>query len=476
MNPISFAPDHRLRRLIVATGLRYFPGGLESCNIVRLIRPLALTVMAFISFATSTPAEEVFVPDPNFNAVIREALGKPNGPLTQADMLSLTNLGAIFRNITNVQGLEAAQNLVSLDLQDNRITSFKFPTNLTHLVSLDLSENRFPELALLGLTNLTTLRLENGRLTKLTLPAGLTKLTTLRAGFNQLSSLTLPADMTNLSLLNVFQNQLTNLTLPSELTGLTNLNLDGNQLSTLTLPSGMTRLDTLIASANQLSSFTLPADMTKLMFIRLNDNQLANLTLPAGMTDLASLVVSGNQLTNLTLPPDLNHLTQLELAGNNLSSLALPPGLTSLAFLNLNNNQLTNITFPPDLQQLIGLFMASNPLTTFVLSEPLATTGMASVVDSLRTQGVSVFTYPLAVSLASPRRTLTGAFEFTLTGPPGNYAVLSTTNLVAFSTLGTATNTLGRALFAEVQADVSGQKFYRARLLTPSANTVGRSP
>jgi len=57
------------------------------------------------------------------------------GPLTQQDMLSLTNLGAVFRNITNLQGLEAAQNLVSLDLQDNRITSVNILTNLTRLVS-----------------------------------------------------------------------------------------------------------------------------------------------------------------------------------------------------------------------------------------------------------------------------------------------------------------------------------------------------
>jgi hypothetical protein len=65
-------------------------------------------------------------------------------------MLGLTGLSAIFRNITNVQGLEAAQNLISLDLQDNRITSVNILTNLTRLVVLDLSENRFPQLTVTG--------------------------------------------------------------------------------------------------------------------------------------------------------------------------------------------------------------------------------------------------------------------------------------------------------------------------------------
>jgi formylglycine-generating enzyme required for sulfatase activity len=438
----------------------------------QIIRPLALTVLMLGSFTASTLAEEVIIPDPNLNAVVRATLQKPTGPLTQLDMLALTNLSAIFRNITNVQGLEAAQNLESLDLQDNRITSLNFPTNLTRLVFLDLSENRFPQLTLPdGLSNLTTLRVELGGLTNVTLPTGLTNLTSLRLGFNQLPSLTLPADMTNLSLLSVYQNQLTNLTLPPTLTSLTNLNLDGNRLSSLNLPASLPNLTALIVSGNQLTSFTAPADMTKLEFLRLSDNQLTKLSVPPGLTNLASFVVSGNQLTNLTLPPDLNHLTQIELARNNLTSLTLPPGLTSLAFLNLTDNQLTNITLPPDLQQLIGLFMAGNPLTTFVLSEPLAATGMASVVDSLRTQGISVFTYPLVAQLVQPLM-LAGSFKFGITGPPGVYSVLGSTNLATWSAVGVATNPLGSVNFHDVTANASPQTFYRALRQTPPANMV----
>jgi formylglycine-generating enzyme required for sulfatase activity len=463
-------------------------------TIIHASRPLVLTLLALTSFITRSFAQEVTIPDPNLNAVVREALGKPAGPLTQLDMLSLTNLGAVFRNITNVQGLEAAQNLVSLDLQDNRITSVNILANLTRLVFLDLSENRFPQLTIPGgMTNLTTLRAEFGGLTNVTLPAGLTKLTSLRLGFNQLPSLTLPADMTNLSLLSIFQNQLANLTLPPKLPNLSFLSLDGNRLSSLNLPAGMTKLDTLIASANQLTNFTLPADMTNLIFLRLNDNQLTNfslpaglnqlsllvllgnqlssLTLPVGMTNLSSLVLSSNKLTSLTLPPDLNHLTQIELAGNKLTSLTLPAGLTSLAFLNLTDNQLTNVTLPPDLQQLIGLFVGGNPLATFVLSEPLAATGMASVVDSFRNQGVAVFTYPLAVQLVLPRA-FSGAFKFGITGPPGVYTVLGSTNLAVWSVLRAVSNPLGSINFSDATANSSPQKFYRTLLQVPPANMV----
>jgi len=69
----------------------------------RTLRHLIATLI-LTGFAASVLAQEVSIPDPNLNSVIREALQKPSGPLTQSDMLGLTNLSAIFRNIANVQG------------------------------------------------------------------------------------------------------------------------------------------------------------------------------------------------------------------------------------------------------------------------------------------------------------------------------------------------------------------------------------
>jgi len=419
-------------------------------TLIHIIRRHILTLLALASFTVSLRAQEVSIPDPNLNAVIRAALQKPIGPLTQSDMLGLTNLGAVFQNITNLQGLEAAKNLVSLDLQDNRITSVNILTNLTRLVLLDLGENRFPEFTLPpGLTNLTRLRLEFGVLTNLNLPAGLARLTNLSVGFNQLTSLTLPADMTNLNFLSAYQNQLTNLTLPPKLTNLNWLDLSDNRLRSLNLPAGLTQLSFIALGGNQLTSFTVPADMTNLTALRINDNQLTNLSLSAGLNHLSLLVASRNQLPSLTLPP----------------------GLTSLAFLELNSNQLTNLILPPDMQQLTGLFVADNPLTTFVLSEPLAATGMASVVDSFRNQGISVFTYPPVTRLVQPLM-LVGSFKFSITGPPGVYTVLGSTNLATWSAVGVATNPLGSVIFHDVTTNVLPQKFYRVLLQVPPANMV----
>jgi len=65
--------------------------------------------------------------------------------------------------------------------------------------------------------------------------------------------------------------------------------------------------------------------------------------------------------------------------------------------------------------------------------------------------------------LLSPRRTGAAAFELTITGSPGIYAVLGSADLAAWSDLGTLTNQLGNAVVIDAEADFSQQKFYRAR-------------
>jgi hypothetical protein len=159
----------------------------------------------------------------------------------------------------------------------------------------------------------------------------------------------------------------------------------------------------------------------------------------------------------------MKKLNLLSLSDNRLSSLDLPSGLTALAFLNLNNNSVTNLTLPPDMQQLIGLFLDGNPLATLVLSEPLAATNLAGTVASLRSQGVSIFTYPLAIRMDAPRLTAE-AFEFTLKGPPGNYTVFGSADLAAWTELGTATNIFGSTVFTDATTILSPRRFYRGAL------------
>jgi hypothetical protein len=110
------------------------------------------------------------------------------------------------------------------------------------------------------------------------------------------------------------------------------------------------------------------------------------------------------------------------------------------------------------------LSFLSNPVTTFVISQPLAASASLTVnfgtLDSLRNSGVAVFAYSPTLQFTSPRRTATGAFQFTLTGPPGRYAIQNSTNLANWSGAAVLTNVFGSADFTD--PGISGQKFFRA--------------
>src|SRR6266576_6588677 len=108
---------------------------------IPFLRLFVPTLLALASFVTSTLAQEVSIPDPGLNAAIRDALQKPVGPLTQGDLLSLTNLSARNRNVSSIAGLEAARNLVLLDLDINHLTNVSNLGALANLSTLDLSVN-----------------------------------------------------------------------------------------------------------------------------------------------------------------------------------------------------------------------------------------------------------------------------------------------------------------------------------------------
>jgi formylglycine-generating enzyme required for sulfatase activity len=452
-----------------------------------------LGLLLFAGFAVSLDAQ-VTIPDPGLNAAVREALQKPVGPLTQSDLLNLNVLSACCRDIKNLQGLEAAQNLRILDLHSNSLTNGALINSFTNLQIIDLFQNRLSSFTLSsarsnltvidiafnsltqcslpnGLTNLDTIFLEGNQLTNFSLPTGLSRLTQLDLSGNSLSSFTFPPDLTNLTTALVFANQLTNVTLPGTLRKLGNLDLDFNQLKKFSLPSGLGNLLRLTVFRNLLTNLVLPPDMTKLGFLDVGDNQLTGLTLPFNLGQMSFLRVSGNKLSTLVLPEGMTNLTAIFARSNQLTSLSLPSGLTQLVQIDVIANHLTNLTLRPDMTQLVTLGVEGNPLTTLVLSEPSAATNLAGTVTILRNQGVSVLTYPLAVQIVRPLVTI-GAFKIGIKGPPGVYSVLASTNLTAWAALGVASNPLGSVNFTDVTANAFPNRFYRTVLQSPPTNMV----
>ena len=389
--------------------------------------------------------------------------------------------------------------LEELNLNNNDLFSFELPPTLTGLGTLDLGFNVFTNFSLPGgLTNLDLLRLSGNSLTNFIVPTGLTHLTQLYVDQNQLASFALPEGVSNLHVLDLSFNGLTDVNLASDQQNLISLNLDNNRLTSLNLPPNLTGLGLLQLRSNQLASFSLPDDLRSLTYLDLGENQLQSVQLPAGLGHLTSLRISGNTnlsslalpmgmtslggiflrsngLTNLTLPPDLNQLLDLDALGNQLSSIVLPPGLNNLTNLIFSGNQLTNLTLPPDMTHLGSLVLNGNPLTQLVLSEPQAAS-LDETIAALEQLGISVFTYPLTVQLNQQQLIQNGAFRFAITGPPGNYTVLSSTNLVDWSELGLSINSLGSIFITDTTAQFSLRKYFRVQPQTVPENLVFIAP
>lgn len=390
-----------------------------------IVQALCLT-----NFLASALGQAVFIPDPGLSVAIHEALGK-SGPLTQEDMLNLTNLNVRRRNVSDITGLETARNLVSLHLEINHLSNVSIPPTLTNLSVLDLSANPLTNLSVpseltkltsltaegCGLTNLivpatlsglTNLDVEGNDLSGFNLPSNLTSLVSLDLGFNRFTNFSLPSGLTNLSVFYFAGNPLTNVILPEGLSGMTELNLSQNLLARFSLPAGMTNLTELDLAFNQLTNLSLPGDLRSLLdldldfnrlttlnflsnlpslnFLHLRANQFTNFNLPSGLTGLTYLDVSESPLTNIILPTDLNHLTTLRISGNtNLTSLTLPFGLTNLTALNLTENQLTNLVLPSDLGRLDFFNVGGNHLTSLNLPAGLTNLTGLFLVGNLLT-------------------------------------------------------------------------------------------
>ena len=97
------------------------------------------------SDADSTQSATVEFADANLEQCVREALDRPAGPLTPADLAALTELDASYKNIESVAGLQHATALDTLELNNNSIASVDSLKHLTNMTLLDLQNNQITD-------------------------------------------------------------------------------------------------------------------------------------------------------------------------------------------------------------------------------------------------------------------------------------------------------------------------------------------
>ena len=304
-------------------------------------RILALAVMSTLLF-TLLPAAAIFTPDdiisfadPNFEAIMRFILDKPEGPITKPDVATVTHLSiaapAYGKIVYSLSGIEYFTALTYLECSGNQLSE------------LDVSNN----------TALTTLYCGGNQLTSLDISKN-SALVTLGCVSNQLTSLDV-SNNTALESLICFGNQLTALDVSNN-AALKELDCAGNRLVSIDVNKN-TALEFLSCGGNYLTELELSKN-TALTTLYCGANNLTALDITANTT-LETLDCSANQLSSLDVSGNIaltriwcadNHLTSLDISGNDsLIWLYCSENLFSdkSAVIGLNENKLEAFQFIP---------------------------------------------------------------------------------------------------------------------------------
>jgi uncharacterized repeat protein (TIGR02543 family) len=284
----------------------------------------------------------VVLPDPNLEAAIREAIGRPTGPIYESDLEGLTSLSATYRGITDLTGLEHCINLVSLDLRDNQISDISPLAGLTKLEWLDLS-------------------------------------------YNLISNISPLANLTNLKWLYLYNNLISNISPLANLTNLLYLYLHSNQISNISPLANLTNLTRLLLFSNQISDISPLTNLTKLTWLYLHNNQISNISVLASLTNLTQLNLSDNQVTGIAPLANLTDLTYLSLYSNQISDISPLANLTNLMWVYLENNLIADI-YP--LVQNGGLGTGDG---VYLDGNPLSEDSINTYIPELVARGVIVY-------------------------------------------------------------------------------------
>jgi len=285
-------------------------------------KPLAIGYRVLLAHAEiETPVTFL---DANLEAAIREAIGKPTGPIYLSELAGLARLVAHERDIINLTGLEHCIGLTLFCVSFNRIADIAPLANLTNLTNLDIDGNEISDISPLAyLTNLTILSLGRNQIIDISSLANLTNLTSLSASYNQINNILPLANLTNLDFLQLPANQISNISPLASLINLEMLELSHNQISDISTLANLTNLMRLYLWNNQISDIEPLAGLTKLDTLDLSDNQISDISPLANLNSLEWLYIDGNQIGDiepLVRNPGLSAGDIIYLRDNPLSS------------------------------------------------------------------------------------------------------------------------------------------------------------
>lgn len=269
----------------------------------------------------------------------------------ETTVLDLSGKGAGSAALKDIAKLTE---LTSLKLSDNKISELDFLSSLKKLSSLDLSNNKISDISpLKKLSSIRTLHLDGNEIKDFSPLYGLDSLSMLTIG-----------DM------DIKQSQLKKL--KEELPDCIIYSDDAKEdvieikLGGKTFDNNVTELD---LSGCDVHDISLLSVCTKLKKLDLSDNSISDISALVDIPELAELDLSNNRISDISPLMSVSKLTYLNLAGNRIKSVAALQDLTSLTELNLSSNELGGIAAVGRLTNLKTLWIDDTGLKDASLEE-----------------------------------------------------------------------------------------------------------
>lgn len=262
----------------------------------------------------------------------------------ETTVLDLSGKGARSGRLADVGKLTE---LTSLKLADNKITTLDFLEPLEKLVSLDLSNNDITDISsLAGLRSLRTLHLDGNDIKDFTPLYGLNKLTMLTISDIEIKESQLKELKERLPGCVIYSDEakedVVDITLGGKTfkSNVTELDLSGSGVSDISRLSVCTKLTKLDLSGNSINDISPLVDIPGLVELDLSDNSISDISPLVSMTGLTKLDLSNNNIKSVAAIKELTKLTELNISGNKLGSFSAVGKLTALKTLSLNDTGL----------------------------------------------------------------------------------------------------------------------------------------
>ena len=363
-------------------------------DVHRSARALLCLSLSILGNTALLNAEEVNIPDPNLAALIRSSLAISDGtPITTEAMATLDTLKYSGKGrpqgelIQDLEGLQHATNLTSLNLQRNRIASISQLSALSQLEVINLYSNKeLDDISVVsGLTSLKQISVGSCNISDLSPIAGLTQLQILDIQGNPATDSTPIHNLTNLTRLTLGTGDdagsIADISFLSEFSKLTNFSAAKSNITGISSLAGNTGMDYLNLNNNSISEISVVSGMPGLRYLYFDNNNVSDISPVANLTDLLEIaysnytVQSHDPLTNLSKlknvwfsgtgatsishladKPDLNYVN---IQNNSIGDLTPIQGSTKIQFLYIRNNQVTDIAPVQNMSEL-RTFLAEN--------------------------------------------------------------------------------------------------------------------